>query len=290
MSMNLVHEKDNAITESSIQNRAQECRFYLLSSHDWKTVGRLEWLLRTIFSKLTSYVYSAKQICIQRSWESIENMPESPIRKTIEKHFDDSRSPTHYLNPAARSITAIYFEKLVESPDSLQIKVKEDPKQRFFKLYENGKRSATAVSSGWGQIDFYGTDNKLTTRNRLDALYDAGNNDLIAEVIIKSDHVSWNKIKSTTQIDIRLKTGTPLAKVEAEGNPTTFVFRDPVTNKKLALAVWSPKVTEQKWFVVFISDPTPERKYLFTWALLKHSQKHLSSTETKPYIRNWLFN
>lgn len=306
MASEITSSRDMLLSEPEIHKQAAKGQFYDLSSHNWNSLGRLEYALRSIFSRLTSYVASVEQACIRRSWKSIQDMPETPnaISQDIHTYFEVSRSRSHYLNIASRSITALCTKKLVaegqiwQSAYPLSIDVQKDAKLRLFTISNIGKTVATVLSTDWGKLDFYDQTDKLYLHNECDLLY-TESRECFGSDVVKSCRELIGKVKlesdtlgnTSTKIDIFMGRNIPLATVAAEGDPTTFVFRDFHTRKQvLAVAVLKGSYRNPKWSITFVANAiNPKIRYeLFVLALLKHSQKyHLGNPDREdPYIPN----
>jgi hypothetical protein len=282
------------VSEQEIRNHSLQGQFYNHSSNDWNSIGSLEWLLRSIFYQL-GCSFSVEQACTMYSWQSIDNMATIPeeIQKNIEHHFTQSRSRNHYLNAASPSITAIYYKTL---PQGGQCVIMQDAKQRSFRVLKDGTPSLTVVSSAYGRLDFYETEknNQLGFVNTLDKLREEGMPNRTWSVKVASDYASlWDSIfNRPTRIDLFSPTEEKLFTVAAEGDSTSFVFREPTTQKIVAIAMWDQKNRwssepgRQTWQVAKLPDGDIPL-CLLTWMLLKHSQKHLPSPNALPFVENF---
>jgi hypothetical protein len=200
--------------------------------------------------------------------------------------------------------------------------VKQDKKQRFFRIMDGSKYLGAAVSSSYGVFDFYNDHNEKKWCNVFDTLFDSESNH-IAYMTQASDIMAaenrklwfWERRKidpPPTQISVFTSPsryahddrGRPgkeklFLTFEAERNSNFFVFRNAETGLAVATATWNWVPISESYFAswgrhvqeweVTITDRsllqrTKAPNILLIWTLLKHSQKHLDGTNRVNYL------
>ncbi len=280
----------DTILASDIQASAKKGMWLNCASSTWNSMGKIEWLLRSILSHVPYLgVESAYHANLRYSWGAIELLPHTPmgIITDIEKTFDESIAPNNPLNRVAHVVASIYLKN---TPNTVTIH--EHPKLRQFDIYEGKVLQNRVLNKDWGKLDFCDPQDQLQFINEENTLYNSTRTPL-GRVNVESDDQSLlDKLSHGLSSKITIYSGaTTVATLKAEGDSTTFVFRD--GSKIIAIAVWTPRQektlshasSQQRWEFALLSRDHVQHQQLFLMALLKHSQKHMKSPNVRPYIK-----
>lgn len=280
---------ESEFTVEQIETEAYQGRYYNIEAHQWKSIGYLEWIFRNLLGIL-NFIDTPFQSCLRKSWKSIDTMDLLPIEieQKIVEIFNASRERKSPLSPASPSITKIYT-KILQKKGARHFKVMQDDEKRLFRVFENGDVKTTIISTNYGILDFYNKDKINIITNKFDSLIQNDSNSTIAEIKITNN---WQE---KYKIEIFTSTKGFTASLCPEGDDHSFVFRDAVTHKILALAVWESlpwgrfySGLNQKWSVTVLDEEALHQIDMTTdilaWSLLKHSQQYLLGPNDLPYV------
>lgn len=189
-------------------------------------------------------------------------------------------------------------------PSTFQVTLERD--RRLLHIESDQGNLGTVVSSGYGILDFYDSENQRVCRNVEDELFDR-NGDWLSSVLIASDLDNsfwvWGRSDQDAygeaRITILSETGERLCYMDQE-NTGEIVFFDAETDMPLA-AVHRVRV---KSIIPFLSRATNKWHFTITnavrlqergipniyliWALTKHIQKSVfPGPKDLPYVVNY---
>lgn len=286
----------------AIQGQAKSYLYYNGETGNWNSLSRLESTLRSIFFL---FVDSAEMACEKRSWKAIQLLPSIPESITVEIDdvFEESRDRFHRSNHLAKIITdvfiKVYQEKHKDKAESfpMNLFIHEDTKQRLFHVNATNYGSNRAVvSSDYAKLDFYKGNNQVFT-NKHDDLMVTGEDKVKARIKLVS-YVPKEGSSSQTYYEIYEGDAQKrLFKMGKEGDDSTFVVRDSLSDQIVAIAKWS-KSKFQLWSVAitkpdfwskeeipsFFKKGEPSSLDFLVLAMMKHSQRYMGD---KPYVSNY---
>lgn len=283
-----VSEVKNSLSGQQIFSESIKGRYYDYYSNQWESIGWLEHLIRHLFSRIFSWVDSVQISCASRSWKSIEKMHETPyeIKNRIHNIFMDSRMQNHPLRFYSKEICKIYHKEIVRNAFSNNIFLEQITIQQYFQtqnlnIFEEGKLSYLIKSCSKDYLNFYAEENKLELKSIYDTLYTSSDMRL-ASLKLSFDRSGEPNLKIYSGEDELLAIG------EADHTKESFVFREPSTNRLLAVSIKEKLFGKIEWMLVIINSKKLSELKLpsifLAWGILKFTQKHFSEKKDAAYV------